>query len=105
MTNMNTIVMTAFLIPWTIAAISFFYTLFNMILMSCSFKDMRNDYSKRVIWNPLNVIFRPELLTTRGLKARSRVFLGAKIFICSIPALFLVGMAGKILLRLVASPI
>lgn len=45
------------------------------------FKSSSDRFSKRTLWNPLNALTAPSLLTEKGLKWRHRVFIGVLGFL------------------------
>lgn len=54
---------------WLLTVVSAFGVMRN-------FKVSSDRFSKRTLWNPLNALTAPSLLTETGLKWRRRVFMG-----------------------------
>jgi hypothetical protein len=64
---------------WMMAIISAFGVIRN-------FKSPAERYTKRTLWNPLNALAAPSLLTEKGLRWRRRVFIGVVGFVASLAA-------------------
>jgi hypothetical protein len=42
--------------------------------------DSKDAFSRRTLWNPLNAIFSPSLLSESGIKSRANIFRGLVVF-------------------------
>lgn len=65
------------------AAASALWAVFFSILMVFNLTESESVFSKRTLWNPMNVIFSPELLSDKGKCFRKRALCGLVIFAIS----------------------
>lgn len=63
---------------------SVLWVIFFALRLIFQFSDSSDAFSRRTLWNPLNAIFNPLLLSPEGLISRKRVFRGAMAFIISL---------------------
>lgn len=65
------------------AAISALWTVVFSILMVLNFSKSESAFSTRTLWNPMNVIFSPELLSDKGRQFRKLTLRGLVFFVAS----------------------
>jgi hypothetical protein len=83
-----------FVVGWLAALFSFGALIYNLLRMLLLAK--KADLRGILRFNPLNIIFYPELLTAEGLKVRRRVFIALALFIGCITFVFLIGGLAKV---------
>lgn len=57
------------------------WTLFCVIAATFNFKDADDAFSRRILWNPMNGLLFPELLTERGKQLRRYAGYGLSVFL------------------------
>lgn len=72
----------------------FLWTTFFLIRMGFQFSDSKDAFSARTLWNPLNAMFSPRLLSPEGRQSRRLLFIGALGFVLSIATAL--GVAGLV---------
>ena len=63
---------------------AFVWIIYYSLKMVFQLSRPREAFSSRTLWNPMNVIFNPMLLSQRGLISRRRVFVGMAVFLSSL---------------------
>ena len=62
-----------FVVLWAIPALSIAWIMAASILLMREFKCSSNRYSRKTLWNPMNALLLPSLLTERGLRIRKSI--------------------------------
>lgn len=65
------------------------------LLMLLHFKSRSDRFSAKTLCNPMNVIFRPELLTERGLRLRRQVGYASALFTGCLVIAGLIGLVAR----------
>lgn len=73
-----------------VGIICFLWATFFLIRLGFQFLEPRDAFSARTLWNPLNAVFSPELLSPGGRNSRRLFFVGALGFVLSIASAFCV---------------
>jgi hypothetical protein len=63
------------------AIVAFVYSFVFSIRMMFQFKERGIAYSTATLWNPMNAMFRPELLSAAGQRSRQIALKGLLIFL------------------------
>lgn len=74
------IVMTIFVVCCGVGIISLLWSIYYSIRLIFQFSNPSNAFSKYTIWNPMNAIFNPRLLSPKGLNFRRKILRGCLIF-------------------------
>lgn len=90
----NHLLVVAFVVACVVGIICFLWTAFFLIRMGFQFSDSRDAFSARTLWNPLNALFSPALLSPEGRHSRRLLFMGALGFALSIA--FALGVGGLV---------
>lgn len=90
----NYVIIATFVVACTTGIGCFFWSVFFLIKMGFQFVDPVDAFSVRTLWNPLNALFSPALLSLEGRRSRRFLFMGALGFTLSIAiALGVAGLA------------
>ena len=90
----NHVLVVLFVAACIVGIVCFLWTTFFLIRMGFQFSDSRDAFSARTLWNPLNALFSPELLSPEGRHSRRLLFMGALGFVLSIA--IALGVAGLV---------
>jgi len=90
----NHVLVAAFVAACAVGILCFFWATFFLIRMGFQLTDPKDAFSARTLWNPLNVLFSPELLSPEGRHSRHLLFMGALGFVLSIAVAL--GVAGLV---------
>ena len=74
----------SFISALAIGTVSFIWTLVSTVLMLRHFELPSSALSSRTLWNPINALFLPELLSSRGRYYRRQVGLASATFVSSL---------------------
>lgn len=77
------IISAAFVGLCCIGMASILWVMFFSIRIMFQFKNSADAFSRKTLWNPLNAIFNPDVLSERGLGSRRRIFRGLLVFLFS----------------------
>ena len=69
------------------------------IMMLFHFVDPRDAFSRKTIWNPMNVLFSPQLLDDRGRALRKLALRCCQLFVITFFVAAILGMAISLLDR------
>lgn len=84
LTIINHVLAATLVVTWLAASFSLIWSIFFMVKMGFQFKNPGDAFSRKTIWNPLNVLFTPVLLSTSGLRSRRLFIFGVMAFSTSI---------------------
>jgi uncharacterized membrane protein YfcA len=87
-----------FIASWIIALAAIIFALFFSIRMIFQLKDAKDKFSRKTLWNPMNAMIRPELLSDKGVISRRYALICLFVFIGSIG----IGFSSVGLLRLLS---
>ena len=87
---------TVFLLICLFGAACIIWALISAIRLIGHFKSLEDRFSSKTLWNPLNALLSPDLLTDKGLHLRRQVGYAVVFFLASLACAFLVGMAAKL---------
>jgi RHS repeat-associated protein len=73
--------MALFFAAWAICGASIIWMIVFSIRLLFQFSDSKDAFSRRTLWNPLNAIINPRVLSDEGLKSRRRVLQGCLVFL------------------------
>lgn len=74
----------AFVVACIFAGASILWVVFYSVKMSFQLSNSKDAFSRKTLWNPMNAIFNPGLLSQKGLVSRKQVFRGAMVFVLSL---------------------
>ena len=77
---------------WIAAAGSILWIFISAVLLMWQFRESSQAFSRNTLWNPLNVILRPGMLTEKGKRIRGRMKYAAIVFLLSMAMAGLFGM-------------
>ena len=87
----NHMFVAAFVIACLAGIACFFWITFFLIRMGFQLSDPKDTFSIRTLWNPLNALLSPGLLSPEGMRSRRFVFIGVLGFVLSIAIALSVG--------------
>ena len=64
-----------------VGAVSVLWVIFFSVRMAFQFSDSKDAFSRKTMWNPMNAIMNPDVLSPEGLVSRKRALRGGLIFI------------------------
>ena len=85
-----------FIILWLTGACSLVWALIFAIRMTFQFQEKGVAYSKATLWNPMNAMLRPSLLSDAGRRSRTRALRGSLVFLGAFVVLGCLGLVAKI---------
>jgi hypothetical protein len=85
------VIVIAFVAACVAGIVCFIWSAIFLVRMGFQISDPKNAFSARTLWNPLNALFSPELLSQAGQRSRRLFFLGLFGFVLSIAAALGVG--------------
>lgn len=90
----NHVLVVAFVLACIAGIACFLWTVFFLIRMGFQFSNTKDTFSAQTLWNPLNALFSPELLSDGGRHSRRLLLMGALGFVLSIA--FSLGIGGLV---------
>lgn len=85
-----------FLLICIFGAACIIWAVISAIRLISHFKSTEDRFSSKTLWNPLNALLYPDLLTDKGLSLRRQVGYAVVCFLASLACAFLVGLAAKL---------
>jgi hypothetical protein len=70
-----------FLALCLVGAAAWLWTLVCVVAAMCNFRNVGDAFSRRTLWNPMNGLLFPDLLTGRGKRLRRYAGYGLSVFI------------------------
>jgi hypothetical protein len=86
-----------FFVSWLTAAISWLWTVVFAIRVLFQYREKGVALSRRTLFNPLNAMVKPELLTEEGQQSRQKSINGIRVFLIA----WVVGAVAAVLMVLV----
>jgi hypothetical protein len=80
----NHVLVVLFVAACIAGIVCFLWTTVFLIKMGFQFSEPSEAFSARTLWNPLNALFSPDLLSPEGRHSRRLLFMGVLGFILSI---------------------
>jgi|ERR1700761_4063719 hypothetical protein len=71
---------------------SFLWAIFFLLKMTSYMSDSEGGFSQKTLWNPMNVVLRPGLLSPEGMVYRRRALYGGLIFVISVALAGAIGL-------------
>ncbi|GLQ49340.1 hypothetical protein ACFFJT_20480 [Dyella flava] len=68
---------------WLTGAVALIWAMVFAIRMTFQFKQAGLAYSRATLWNPMNAVFRPDLLSEEGQKSRRFAIAGFVVFLAA----------------------
>ena len=68
---------------WLAAAASSIWILVASLMLMREFKCPKDMYSRKTLWNPMNVLLLPHLLTERGLRIRESIGRACMVYVAA----------------------
>lgn len=87
---LNQALVVLFIAACIVGILCFLWATFFLIRLGFQFSDPRDAFSARTLWNPLNAVFSPEILSPGGRNSRRLFFIGVLGFVLSIVLAFCV---------------
>lgn len=85
-----------FVALWLTAASSLLWALVFAIRMTFQSQSRGVAYSKATLWNPMNAMFQPSLLSDAGRRSRTRALRGLLVFLVAFAVLGCFGLVVKL---------
>ncbi|MBO7795456.1 hypothetical protein [Burkholderia pseudomallei] len=70
-----------FVVLCLVGAASVLWVIFFAARMIFQFSNSKDTFSRKTIWNPMNAIINPDVLSPKGLVSRKRVLRGSLVFV------------------------
>lgn len=86
-----------FIVLWAIPVLSVAWIMVSSFFLMREFKCPSDKYSRKTLWNPMNALLLPTLLTERGLRIRKSIGYACILFLAGLASLALVLLSLKLL--------
>lgn len=93
---MKAIVLLLFVTLCIVAGLAILWAATSAIRMLWHFKSSSDRFSSKTLWNPMNALLSPGLLTQQGLSLRRQVGYAIAVFIGCLAMAGIIGLLAKV---------